>query len=80
MVICLGQGADLRMTQLMPLPLLSLAPVNPDWLYLPAFIFLVLAHPASPGHSPGGRKTVVVVVVVVVHVVLRRYCKISLDD
>jgi len=36
MVICLGQGADLHMAQLMPLPLtrLSLAPVNPDWFYL----------------------------------------------
>jgi len=33
MVMCLGQGADLHMTQLMPL-LLSLAPVNPFWFYL----------------------------------------------
>ena len=34
-VICLGRGADLRMAQLMPLPLtVSLAPVNPDWFYL----------------------------------------------
>jgi len=30
------EGADLHMAQLMPLPLttVSLAPVNPDWLYL----------------------------------------------
>jgi len=34
MVMCLGRGADLHMAQLMPLPLLSLAPVNPDWFYL----------------------------------------------
>jgi len=27
---------------------LSLAPVNPDWLYLPGFTFLVLAHLGSP--------------------------------
>jgi len=31
MVICLVQGADLHMAQLMPL---SLALVNPDWFYL----------------------------------------------
>jgi len=31
---------------------LSLAPVNPDWFYLPGFIFLVPAHPASPGQNP----------------------------
>jgi len=34
----MGQGADLRMAQLMPLPLV--APVNPDWFYLPGFTFL----------------------------------------
>jgi len=39
--------ADLRMAQLMPLPL-SLAPVNPDWFnfYLPAFY---LSGTGSPG-------------------------------
>jgi len=25
----------------------SLAPVNPDWFYLPGFTFLVLAHPGK---------------------------------
>ena len=60
----LGRGADLHMAQLMPLPSLSLASVNPDWFYFPGFTFLILAHPGSPGHSPGGRKMVVVVVVV----------------
>jgi len=41
---------------------LSLAPVNPDWLYTPGFTFLVPAHPSSPAQSPGGCKMVVVVV------------------
>jgi len=31
---------------------LSLAPVNPDWFYLPRFTFLVPAHPGSPGQNP----------------------------
>jgi len=52
MVMCLGQGADLHMAQLMPEPSLSLAPVNPDWyIYLPSFTFLVPAHPGSPRQS-----------------------------
>jgi len=46
---------------LMPVPV-SLAPLNTDWFNLPGFTFLVLAHPGSPGQSPGSRKTVVVVV------------------
>jgi len=58
-VICLGQGADLHMVQLMPLPLT----VNPDWFYLPGFTFLLPADPGSPGLFPGGYKMVVVVVV-----------------
>jgi len=45
---------------------LSLAPVNPDWFYLPGFIFLVPAHPGNPEQSPGGHKMVVVVVVALV--------------
>jgi len=32
-VICLGQGADFHVVQLMPLPL-TVAPVNQDWFYL----------------------------------------------
>jgi len=43
---------------------LSLAPVNPDWFYLPGFTFLVPAHPGNPRQSPGGCKTVIVVVFV----------------
>ena len=35
--MCLGQDADLHLAQLMPLPLLSLAPINPDWFYLPGW-------------------------------------------
>jgi len=35
MVICLGQGADLHMAQLMPLPLIiSCILVLPSWIYL----------------------------------------------
>ena len=37
-----------------------LAPVNPDWLYLTGFTFLVPAHPGSPGRSPGDLKTIVI--------------------
>jgi len=40
--LCLGQGADLHIAQLMPL---SLSAVNPDWFYL-------VAHPGSPGQYP----------------------------
>jgi len=43
--------------QLMPLPLTQIQI---------GFTFLVLAHPGSPGDSPGGRKTVVVVLLLVV--------------
>jgi len=50
---------------------LSLAPVNPDWCYVPGFTFLVPAVPGSPGQSPGGHKMVVIVVVVVVVVAVR---------
>jgi len=45
MVICLEQGADLHMTQLMPLPLT----VSCFSKIQIGFTFLVLAHPGSPG-------------------------------
>jgi len=45
---------------------LSLAPVNPDWFYLPGFAFLVLADTGSPVQNPESCKMVVVVVVIVV--------------
>jgi len=35
---------------------LSLAPVNPDWFYLPSFTFLVPAQPGSPKQSQGAVK------------------------
>ena len=63
MVICLWWDADLHIPSWCHCHSLSLAPVNPDWFYLPDFTFLVTADPGSPGHSPGGCKTVVVVVV-----------------
>jgi len=53
-VMRLGQGADLHMAQLMPLPLITSCSSNSDWLYLPGFTFLVPAHPGSPGHNPRG--------------------------
>jgi len=43
-VICLEQGADLHMAQLMPLPLT----VSCFSKIQMAFTFLVLAHPGSP--------------------------------
>jgi len=45
MVICLGLGADLHMSQLMPLPLT----VSCFSKIQIGFTFLVLAHPGSPG-------------------------------
>jgi len=44
MVICLEQGADLHMAQLMPLPLA----VSCFSKIQISFTFLVLAHPGSP--------------------------------
>ena len=46
MVICLEQGADLHMAQLMPLPLT----VSCFSKIQIGFAFLVPAHPGSPGH------------------------------
>ena len=45
MVICLEQGADLHMAQLMPLPL-TVSWFNKIQI---GFTFLVPAHPGSPG-------------------------------
>jgi len=45
MVICLEQGVDLHMAQLMPLPLT----VSCFSKIQIGFAFLVLAHPGSPG-------------------------------
>ena len=48
MVICLEQGADLHMAQLMPLPLT----VSCFSKIQIGFTFLVPAHPGSPGRGP----------------------------
>jgi len=47
-VICLERGADLRMDQLMPLPL-TVSCFSEIQI---GFTFLVLAHPGSPGKRP----------------------------
>jgi len=65
-VICLGQGADLHMAQLIPLPLTISCSSKFRLVLLSWFSFLVPAHPGSPRQSPGGHEMVVVVVVVVV--------------
>jgi len=49
MVICLGLGAGLHMAQQMPLPLTISCSSKSR---LPGFIFLVPAHPGSPGQNP----------------------------
>ena len=48
MVICLEQGADLHMAQLMPMPLT----VSCFSKIQIGFTFLVLAHLGSPGKGP----------------------------
>jgi len=45
MVICLERGADLHMSQLMPLPL-TVSCFSKIWI---VFTFLLLAQPDSPG-------------------------------
>jgi len=64
------------MAELMPLPL-TVSCFSEIQI---GFTFLVPAHPGSPGHGLGGRKTVVVVVVVVLVVlvvVVVIYCSSS---
>jgi len=51
-VICLEQGADLHMVQLMPLPLTVSCFSN---LIQIGFTFLVPAHPGSPGQMAVNR-------------------------
>jgi len=48
MVICLEQGADLHMAQLMPLPL-TVSCFSKIYI---GFTFLVVAYPGSPGKGP----------------------------
>ena len=48
MVVCLEQGADLHMAQLMPLPLT----VSCFSIIQIGFTFMLLAHPGSPRKGP----------------------------
>ena len=59
MVICLERGADLHMSQLMPLPLT----VSCFGKIQIGFTFLVLAHPGSPGQRAVKRVCVCVCVI-----------------
>jgi len=60
-VICLEQGADLHMAQLMPLPLT----VSCSSKIQIGFTFLVLAHLGSPGHRAVKRVCVCVCVCII---------------
>jgi len=62
MVMRLGQGADLHMAQLMPLPF-TVSCSSKSRLILPSWFYLfVPAHPGSPRQNPENRKMLVVVV------------------
>jgi len=54
MVMCLGKGAYLQMAWLMPLPRTISCSSKSRLIFLPGFIFLVPAHPGSPGQNPRG--------------------------
>jgi len=49
MVMCLGRGTDLHMTQQMSLPCTISCSSKSNFL---VFTFLVLAHLGSPGQNP----------------------------
>ena len=65
MVICLEQGADLHMAQLMPLPLT----VSCFSKIQIGFTFLVPAHPGSPGKR-AVKQVCVCVCVILLYVVM----------
>jgi len=54
MVMCLGQGADLHMAQLMPLPLTVFCSSKSRLVLPPGSTFVVPAYPGSPGQNPRG--------------------------
>ena len=56
MVVCLGQGADFHMAQLMPLPLTISCSSDPDQI---GFTFLVSVTRVVPEKIQEGRKMVV---------------------
>jgi len=58
-VMCLGQGADLHMALLMPLPLTIFC--SSKFRLVFGFIFLVPAHLGSPGQNRASHETIVVV-------------------
>jgi len=53
---------------------LSFAPVNPDWVYLIGFNFLVPAHPDSPKQSRGHKMVVIVVVNFIANLIYNILC------
>jgi len=69
MVICLERGADLHMSQLMPLPLTSSCSSKIQI----GFTFLVLAHPGSTEQRPVKRVCLCVCVCVCVSDSIARY-------
>jgi len=70
MVICLERGADLRMAQLMPLPLT----VSCFSKIQIGFTFLVLAHLGSPGKRAVKRVCVCVCVLGEVNIRIKTGC------
>jgi len=52
MVICLERAADLHMAQLMPVSLINLVSLNPDWFYLSGTCLS-----GNPGQNPESHKT-----------------------
>jgi len=51
-VMCLGQGSDLHMAQLMPLPLTISCSSKSRLVFFPGSTFLVPAYPGSPRQIP----------------------------
>ena len=78
-VICLERGADLRMAQLMPLPLT----VSCFSKIQTGFTFLVPAHPGSPGQRAVKRVCVCVCVCIHMHmfyVLYRKFIQASMHS
>ena len=70
MVTCLELGADLHMAQLMPLPLT----VSCFSKIQIGFVFLVPAHPGSPGKRAVKRVCVCVCVCVLLEELITKLC------
>jgi len=52
MVMCLGQGADLHMAQLMSLPLIISSSSKSRFVLLSSIYLSGAGSPGSPGHNP----------------------------